>query len=64
MNKLCVTQSSHGNLTPRRNEQRLLRNMGIYSVVLELLQVQFFLPQLFTFNITLLQMNFSLYCPL
>ena len=39
MNKLCVTQSSHGNLTPRRNEQRLLRNMGIHSVVLELLQV-------------------------
>ncbi|XP_045110771.1 inositol 1,4,5-trisphosphate receptor type 1-like isoform X10 [Portunus trituberculatus] len=41
MNKLCVTQSSHGNLTPRRNEQRLLRNMGIHSVVLELLQIPY-----------------------
>ncbi|XP_042229615.1 inositol 1,4,5-trisphosphate receptor-like isoform X5 [Homarus americanus] len=41
MNKLCVTQSSHGNLTPKRNEQRLLRNMGIHSVVLELLQIPY-----------------------
>lgn len=39
MNKLCVTQSSQGTLSPRRNEQRLLRNMGIHAVVLELLQV-------------------------
>nr|XP_045591991.1 inositol 1,4,5-trisphosphate receptor-like isoform X5 [Procambarus clarkii] len=41
MNKLCVTQSSHGNLSPKRNEQRLLRNMGIHSVVLELLQIPY-----------------------
>nr|XP_027212094.1 inositol 1,4,5-trisphosphate receptor-like [Penaeus vannamei] len=41
MNKLCVTQSAHGHLTPKRNEQRLLRNMGIHSVVLDLLQIPY-----------------------
>lgn len=37
-------QTSSGNLAPRRNEQRLLRNMGVHSVVLELLQVGYFFP--------------------
>ncbi|KAK4321538.1 hypothetical protein Pmani_007659 [Petrolisthes manimaculis] len=41
MNKLCVMQTSSGNLAPRRNEQRLLRNMGVHSVVLELLQIPY-----------------------
>ncbi|KAK7083804.1 Inositol 1,4,5-trisphosphate receptor type 1, partial [Halocaridina rubra] len=41
MNKLCVTQSNHGHLSPKRNEQRLLRNMGIHSVVLDLLQIPY-----------------------
>ncbi|KAK3865118.1 hypothetical protein Pcinc_029236 [Petrolisthes cinctipes] len=41
MNKLCVMQTSSGNLAPRRNEQRLLRNMGVHSVILELLQIPY-----------------------
>ncbi|XP_066945104.1 inositol 1,4,5-trisphosphate receptor isoform X27 [Macrobrachium rosenbergii] len=41
MNKLCVTQSAHGHLNPKRNEQRLLRNMGIHAVVLDLLQIPY-----------------------
>ncbi|XP_068212186.1 LOW QUALITY PROTEIN: inositol 1,4,5-trisphosphate receptor [Palaemon carinicauda] len=41
MNKLCVTQSAHGHLSPKRNEQRLLRNMGIHAVVLDLLQIPY-----------------------
>ena len=39
MNKLCMSVSASGHATPRRNEQRLLRNMGVHSVVLDLLQV-------------------------
>lgn len=36
MNKLCI---QHGR--PRKHEQRLLRNMGVHSVVLDLLQIPF-----------------------
>ena len=41
MNRLCV-QQSYGNVTkPRKHEQRLLRNMGVHSVVLDLLQIPY-----------------------
>ncbi|XP_055907369.1 inositol 1,4,5-trisphosphate receptor isoform X2 [Eupeodes corollae] len=35
MNKFCVTSS---NIKPRKHEQRLLRNVGVHTVVLDLLQ--------------------------
>uniref|UniRef100_A0A6A7G5P7 Inositol 1,4,5-trisphosphate receptor n=5 Tax=Hirondellea gigas TaxID=1518452 RepID=A0A6A7G5P7_9CRUS len=41
MNRLCVSVSASGYPTPRRNEQRLLRNMGVHSVVLDLLQIPY-----------------------
>lgn len=36
MNKLCVDQKK-----PRKHEQRLLRNVGVHTIVLDLLQVPF-----------------------
>ncbi len=46
MNRLCVQHTyggpgSAGNLKPRKHEQRLLRNMGVHSVVLDLLQIPY-----------------------
>ena len=40
LTKLCVQSSPSGN-KPRKHEQRLLRNMGAHSVVLELLQIPY-----------------------
>jgi inositol 1,4,5-triphosphate receptor type 1 len=41
MNKLCI-QSVPGGLTkPRKHEQRLLRNVGVHTIVLDLLQVPY-----------------------
>lgn len=41
MNKLCVAQLSNGVKQPRKHEQRLLRNVGVHTVVLDLLQVPY-----------------------
>jgi inositol 1,4,5-triphosphate receptor type 1 len=43
MNRLCVqpTYGSKGGVKPRKHEQRLLRNMGVHSVVLDLLQIPY-----------------------
>lgn len=38
MNKLCVTGQP---AKPRKHEQRLLRNVGVHTVVLDLLQVPY-----------------------
>lgn len=38
MNKLCTTE---GGAKPRKHEQRLLRNVGVHTVVLDLLQVPY-----------------------
>jgi len=39
MNKFCVTASGPGSVVkPRKHEQRLLRNVGVHTVVLDLLQ--------------------------
>ncbi|RXG67947.1 Inositol 1,4,5-trisphosphate receptor [Armadillidium vulgare] len=40
MNDLCVHRTGK-NLTPRKNDQRLLRNMGVHTVVLDLLQIPY-----------------------
>ncbi|KAG9435081.1 inositol 1,4,5-trisphosphate receptor isoform X11 [Apis mellifera carnica] len=40
MNKLCI-QTIGGQIKPRKHEQRLLRNVGVHTVVLDLLQVPF-----------------------
>ena len=40
LTKLCVSESPSGK-TARKHEQRLLRNMGAHSVVLELLQIPY-----------------------
>ncbi len=40
LTRLCVQSSPSGN-KPRKHEQRLLRNMGAHSVVLELLQIPY-----------------------
>lgn len=37
MNALCVTN----NKKPRKHDQRLLRNVGVHTVVLDLLQVPY-----------------------
>lgn len=40
MNKLC-TQGSPNLVKPRKHEQRLLRNVGVHTVVLDLLQIPY-----------------------
>ncbi|XP_018320612.1 inositol 1,4,5-trisphosphate receptor isoform X2 [Agrilus planipennis] len=41
MNKLCI-QGSPGNVVkPKKHEQRLLRNVGVHTVVLDLLQIPY-----------------------
>ena len=37
MNNLCVTSGGK----PRKHEQRLLRNVGVHTVVLDLLQIPY-----------------------
>jgi len=41
MNKLCVTPVTEGFCKPRKHEQRLLRNVGVHTIVLDLLQVPY-----------------------
>ncbi len=41
MMKLCVVEGSDGNLYARENEQRLLRNMDVHVVVLDLLKIPY-----------------------
>jgi len=39
--KLCVIEGNDGNLYARENEQRLLRNMDVHVVVLDLLKIPY-----------------------
>nr|XP_040580259.1 inositol 1,4,5-trisphosphate receptor-like isoform X2 [Lepeophtheirus salmonis] len=42
MNRLCIqTGFQYISIKPRKHEQRLLRNMGVHSVVLDLLQISY-----------------------
>ncbi|KAK7867408.1 hypothetical protein R5R35_003837 [Gryllus longicercus] len=41
MNKLCTQVCAGGVVKPRKHEQRLLRNVGVHIVVLDLLQVPY-----------------------
>jgi len=41
LTRLCVTDSSHASRKPRKHEQRLLRNMGAHSAILELLEIPY-----------------------
>ncbi|XP_055609347.1 inositol 1,4,5-trisphosphate receptor isoform X4 [Uranotaenia lowii] len=41
MNKLCITQGPGDVIKPRKHEQRLLRNVGVHTVVLDLLQIPY-----------------------
>lgn len=41
MNRLCVTTSPGDVVKPRKHEQRLLRNVGVHTIVLDLLQVPY-----------------------
>ncbi|XP_046984326.1 inositol 1,4,5-trisphosphate receptor [Schistocerca americana] len=41
MNKLCTQCCAGGVLKPRKHEQRLLRNVGVHTVVLDLLQIPY-----------------------
>lgn len=41
MNKLCTQRSASNFIKPRKHEQRLLRNVGVHTVVLDLLQVPY-----------------------
>ncbi|CAF0857142.1 unnamed protein product [Adineta ricciae] len=41
MMKLCVVEGPDGNLYARENEQRLLRNMDVHVVVLDLLKIPY-----------------------
>ncbi len=41
MMKLCVVEGIDGNLYARENEQRLLRNMDVHVVVLDLLKIPY-----------------------
>ncbi|XP_011263285.1 inositol 1,4,5-trisphosphate receptor isoform X3 [Camponotus floridanus] len=41
MNKLCIQTLPGGQVKARKHEQRLLRNVGVHTVVLDLLQVPY-----------------------
>ncbi|XP_018312041.1 inositol 1,4,5-trisphosphate receptor isoform X3 [Mycetomoellerius zeteki] len=41
MNKLCIQNLPGGQVKARKHEQRLLRNVGVHTVVLDLLQVPY-----------------------
>ncbi|XP_058465065.1 inositol 1,4,5-trisphosphate receptor isoform X5 [Malaya genurostris] len=41
MNKLCITAGPGDVIKPRKHEQRLLRNVGVHTVVLDLLQIPY-----------------------
>lgn len=41
MNKLCIQPGAGGTVKPRKHEQRLLRNVGVHTIVLDLLQIPY-----------------------
>lgn len=41
MNKLCIQVGPSGSVKARKHEQRLLRNVGVHTIVLDLLQVPY-----------------------
>lgn len=41
MNKLCISVAPDNSIKPRKHEQRLLRNVGVHNIVLDLLQVPY-----------------------
>lgn len=41
MNKLCISVCPDNVVKPRKHEQRLLRNVGVHNIVLDLLQVPY-----------------------
>ena len=41
MNKLCIQNGPNGVVKPKKHEQRLLRNVGVHTIVLDLLQVPY-----------------------
>lgn len=41
MIKLCVIETNENHVFPRENEQRLLRNMDVHVVVLDLLKIPY-----------------------
>ena len=41
MMKLCVVEGTDRNLYARENEQRLLKNMHVHAVVLDLLKIPY-----------------------
>lgn len=41
MNKLCTQGSPANIMKPRKHEQRLLRNVGVHTVILDLLQIPY-----------------------
>lgn len=41
MMRLCVLEMNDGSLFARENEQRLLRNMDVHVVVLDLLKIPY-----------------------
>ncbi|CAO1407028.1 unnamed protein product [Diamesa hyperborea] len=41
MNKLCIQEVANGGIKPKKHEQRLLRNVGVHTIVLDLLQVPY-----------------------
>lgn len=41
MNRLCIQNTYGSGTKPRKHEQRLLRNMGVHNVVLDLLQIPY-----------------------
>ena len=41
MIKLCVIETNENQVFPRENEQRLLRNMDVHVVVLDLLKIPY-----------------------
>lgn len=41
MNKLCTQGAAANLIKPKKHEQRLLRNVGVHTVVLDLLQIPY-----------------------
>jgi inositol 1,4,5-triphosphate receptor type 1 len=41
MNKLCIQANPGDYVKPRKHEQRLLRNVGVHTIVLDLLQIPY-----------------------
>lgn len=57
LSKLCVQEGSSGKKC-RKQQQRLLRNMGAHSVVLELLQIPYEKVQIIFIMYQALQIDF------